>query len=231
MTRQSTARRTAVMDATVSVILQAGIRRTSIEQIAHVARISKGAVYLEFPTKEALLEAVVRREYRDYLDDALALVTADPDGGRLSNIYRHSIAALVNRPFMVALYTDDGQILAGLLKGAEHYRPRMLLGVDFLTELADAKLLRADLDPALVSHLLGTLSLGPLLTEPVLRDSSTPPIDVTFGLLADLVVPGLEPPTGGDPQRGADAFRRLVAGMHRVLESDYAVPGSPDQLA
>ncbi|MGW9827990.1 AcrR family transcriptional regulator [Brevibacterium pityocampae] len=227
MTRQIASRRTALMDATVSVILRSGIRRTSIEQIAHVARISKGAVYLEFPNKKALLEAVVRREYRDYLDDALALVTADPDGGRLSGIYRHSIAALVNRPFMMALYTDHGQILAGLLKGPDHYRPRMLLGADFLAELADAELVRADIDPAVVSHLLGTLSLGPLLAEPLLRGSGAPPIDATFRLLADLVVPGLEPSTGGDPQRGADAFRKLVEGMRRFLDPDPVVPGSP----
>lgn len=227
MTRQSIQRRNAVMDATVSVIVQSGIRRTSIEQIAHVARVSKGAVYLEFPSKEALLEAVVRREYRDFLDDALARVIADPDGGRLSGIYRHSIATLVNRPFMMALYTDDGKILASLLKGPDHYRPRVLLGTDFLATLADAGLLHADLDPAMVSHLLSMLSLGPLLAEPVLRDSSAPPIDETFGLLADLVVSGLEPPTGGDPRRGADAFRELVSGMHRFLDPDPAIPGSP----
>lgn len=208
------------MDATVSVIVQLGVRRASIEQIAHFAQISKGAVYLEFPSKKALLEAAVRREYRDFLDDALSRVAADPEGGRLSGIYRHCIAALMNRPFMMALYTDDGQMLASLLKGPDHYRPRVLLGADFLAELIDAKLLRADLDPALVSHLLSTLSLGPLLAEPVLRDNSAPPLDATFGLLADLVVSGLEPPNGGDPQRGADAFSKLVAGMRPLLCPD-----------
>lgn len=224
MTRQNTERRNAVMDATASVIVQSGARRASIEQIAHLSQISKGAVYLEFPSKKALLEAAVRREFSNYLDDALARVKADPDGGRLSGIYRHCIAALMDRPFMMALYTDEVQILTGILKGPEHYRPRVLLGADFLAALADAGLVRADLDPATVSHVLSMMSLGPLLAEPVLRNSSSPPLDATFGLLADLVISGLEPPAGGDPRRGADAFQALVKGMHRILEPDHAAP-------
>lgn len=120
-------------------------------------------------------------------------------------------------------------MLANLLKGPAHYRPRVLLGADFLAELIDAKLLRVDLDPALVSHLLSTLSLGPLLAEPVPRDDFAPPLEATFGLLADLVVSGLEPPNGGDPQRGADASGELVAGMRTFLCPDAGPP--PGQTA
>jgi AcrR family transcriptional regulator len=218
-------RRDKLLDAAIVLILGSGVRRASVDEIARTAGVSKGAVYLEFASRGALLDALVRREYRRYLADALTRVEADPEGGRLSGIYRHSIAALLDRPFLRAMYEDNGQIVAELLKGPERYRPRVLLGAQFLGELADAGLLREDVDPGVVSHLLSVLVVGPLLAEPVLRDAAAPSLEATFGLLADLVVSGLEPRERRDPAPGIRAFRTLVEGINQELADDSAAPG------
>ncbi len=220
------ARREELLDAAVAVLLRDGARRASVDEMARTAGVSKGAVYLEFASKQALLAAAVRREYRRYLADTLARVEADPEGGRLSGIYRHSIAALLGHPFMRALYTDDGQVVAGVLRGPEAYRPRVLLGEEFLRRMAAAGLLRPDVDPAVASHLLSVLAVGPLLAEPVLRDRAAPALETTFDLLAHLVVTGLEPAALGDPRLGAAAFRDLVLGMERLLEDPPPTSGS-----
>jgi hypothetical protein len=115
---------------------------------------------LEFPNKEAPVDASVRREFSLYLDETCSRIDADPEGGRLSGIYRHSIAALLNRPFMRAIYEDDGQVLSGLLGGAERYQPRVLLGAECLRTMADADLLRSDIDSATASHLLAFCRLA-----------------------------------------------------------------------
>ncbi|MGY4844077.1 TetR/AcrR family transcriptional regulator [Kocuria sp. MNB10] len=220
MSARDALRREKLLDAAVALVLRSGVRRTSIDDIARDAGISKGAVYLEFSSKAALLDAAVRREFSRYLAQTCARVEADPEGGRLSGIYRHSIAVLLERPFMRALYTDNGRILDGLMRGPERYRPRALLGTAFLQHLTDAGLLRAGIDPAVTSHLLSVLSVGPLLAEPVLREGTTPPLKATFELLADLVVTGLEPDNPAAPAAGAAAFRELADGLQRALADD-----------
>lgn len=220
MSARDTQRREKLLDTTVALMLRRGVRGTSIDEIAREAGISKGAVYLEFPSKAALVDAAVRRELSHYIAQTCSRVEADPEGGRLSGIYRHSIAVLLERPFMRALYADTGRILDGLLRGPERYRPRVLLGTAFLQELIDAGLLRPDVDPAVTSHLLSVLAVGPLLAEPVLGDETTPSLDATFELLADLVVTGLEPENPSEPAAGAAAFRELAGGLQRALADD-----------
>lgn len=220
MSARDAHRREKLLDATVALILRAGVRRTSIDEIARETGISKGAVYLEFSSKAALIDAAVRREFSHYIAQTCSRVEADPEGGRLSGIYRHSIAVLLERPFMRALYADNGRILDGLLRGPERYRPRILLGSAFLQKLIDAGLLRPGVDPAVTSHLLSVLSVGPLLAEPVLREKTTPSLEATFELLAELVVSGLEPDSPCDPAAGAAAFRELTEGLQRALADD-----------
>lgn len=220
MSARDAHRREKLLDATVALVLRSGVRRTSIDEIARDVGISKGAVYLEFSSKAALVDAAVRRELSDYIAQTCSRVEADPEGGRLSGIYRHSIAVLLERPFMRVLYADNGRILDGLLRGPERYRPRVLLGTAFLQELIDAGLLRTDVDPAVTSHLLSVLSVGPLLAEPLLRDETTPSVEATFELLAELVVTGLEPDGPCDPAAGAAAFRELTEGLIRALADD-----------
>ncbi|NOJ58941.1 TetR/AcrR family transcriptional regulator [Arthrobacter sp. 260] len=220
MSGQNADRRENLLDATVALILRGGVRRASVDGIAREAGVSKGAVYLEFPSKTDLVDAAVQREMGRYLDSTAARIAADPEGGRLSGIYRHSIAELLARPFMRAIYEDDGQILAGLIRGPERYRPRVLLGEDFLRTMADAGLVRTDLDPATMSHLLSVLSVGPLLAEPVLRDESAPGLEATFELLAGLVVAGLEPTFRADPAAGVAAFQKLADGAALTFDGE-----------
>ena len=53
-----TARRTTILVAAEALVRQYGHRKTSISDIAERARIAVGSVYLEFPSKNALLEAL-----------------------------------------------------------------------------------------------------------------------------------------------------------------------------
>src|SRR6185312_4032273 len=52
------ATRRAVLDAARSLFGRKGYARTSVDEIADAARVTKGAVYHHFPGKEALFRAV-----------------------------------------------------------------------------------------------------------------------------------------------------------------------------
>jgi AcrR family transcriptional regulator len=59
--RRAEARPDEVLDAALDLFIEQGFEATRVEDIARRAGLSKGAVYLYFPSKEALLEGLVRR--------------------------------------------------------------------------------------------------------------------------------------------------------------------------
>ena len=53
--------RDAILDAAEAVVVESGASHMTIEAVAERSGISKGGVMYNFPTKEALLEAMIRR--------------------------------------------------------------------------------------------------------------------------------------------------------------------------
>jgi AcrR family transcriptional regulator len=61
-----------LLDAALHLFVEQGYAHTSVAQIATAAGVSKGAVYLYFPSKQAILEGLVKRAVTPVADRALA---------------------------------------------------------------------------------------------------------------------------------------------------------------
>lgn len=59
--RRAEARPDEVLDAALAVFVEKGFAAARVEDVARRAGVSKGTVYLYFPSKEALIEGIVRR--------------------------------------------------------------------------------------------------------------------------------------------------------------------------
>lgn len=77
--RRADARPDEVLDAALDLFLAHGFAATRVEDIARRAGLSKGAVYLYFSGKEAILEALVRRSIVPLVENAVAMA-ADHHG-------------------------------------------------------------------------------------------------------------------------------------------------------
>jgi AcrR family transcriptional regulator len=69
-----------LLDAALALFVDKGYAHTSVAEIARRAGVSKGAVYLYFPSKQAILEGLVRRAVTPVAAQALAaaeLATGD----------------------------------------------------------------------------------------------------------------------------------------------------------
>lgn len=55
-------RRAQLLDAALRLLAERGFAATSVDAIAKAAGLAKGTVYLYFPTKEALLDALIERQ-------------------------------------------------------------------------------------------------------------------------------------------------------------------------
>jgi TetR/AcrR family transcriptional regulator len=65
-----------ILDAAQQVFEQYGARRANVEDVARTAGVSRSTLYRAYPNKEALLEAVLLRQFDDFLT-ALDRVAAD----------------------------------------------------------------------------------------------------------------------------------------------------------
>jgi AcrR family transcriptional regulator len=83
-----------IIDAALSVFRRHGFRRSSIEQAAEAAGLTRQALYHHFSSKEALFRAVVERLYEDALAAEVAAArTAEERGAELAEIVLEQISA------------------------------------------------------------------------------------------------------------------------------------------
>ncbi|MES2628962.1 MAG: TetR/AcrR family transcriptional regulator [Bacteroidota bacterium] len=61
--REKSARKNAIIEAAEEVFFSKGIEKASMDEVARVAELSKGTLYLYFKNKNALYRAILRRAY------------------------------------------------------------------------------------------------------------------------------------------------------------------------
>lgn len=81
---------TRILDALQTLLEAKDIRNISVSEIARTADMGKGSLYYYFPSKEAILEALVERDYAQPLETAknLAARTDIPPFTRMAMIFQ-----------------------------------------------------------------------------------------------------------------------------------------------
>ncbi|MEU0791226.1 TetR family transcriptional regulator [Amycolatopsis sp. NPDC005961] len=148
--------RVRVLDAAYEQFCRIGIQRSTMEDVAKRAGLSRITVYRRFATKDTLVEHVVRREYRRYFDRFLVEIKqAETVADRVVLGFVSSLRAIRGNPLIGGLMaaepgllassmiTDDGRTLAtvrefvaGQLRQEQHAgNVRAELDADVVAEL------------------------------------------------------------------------------------------------
>ena len=107
--------RTRILDAAMLVFRRHGFRRSSIEQAADAAGLTRQALYHHFKSKEALFRAVIERLYENALAAEIAAAhAAEKAGGSLADILvaqltgrlRQVIASFDGSPHIEELFSE-----------------------------------------------------------------------------------------------------------------------------
>ncbi|QWG24615.1 TetR/AcrR family transcriptional regulator [Bradyrhizobium sediminis] len=86
--------RDRILDAAMAVFRRHGFRRSSIEQAAEAAGLTRQALYHHFESKEALFRAVIERVHEDALAAEIAAANAaEKAGGSLADIIIAGVGA------------------------------------------------------------------------------------------------------------------------------------------
>lgn len=155
-----------IMDATLERILQVGIRRASLEDIARRVGMNRATIHRRFVGKDNLIEAVIERETRRMLAEVTAIATTAPgvdaqiEDTMLHVLLQTRIHTLVTQLLRVApeealsFYTVQGERLVGI-------------GIDYIVGMLDHAQ-QAGLidryDPRPVAELIARLSHSLMLT-------------------------------------------------------------------
>lgn len=156
-------RRRRVLDAAERLILERGFDATTVAAVAERVGIGKGAVYLEFASKDALVDELLRRSMRRL---AHRVRRAGPPPG-LGEGFRRVLVAMVSDPLMTAALLDDSGVLGSYVAQVtdDRYRTRHVALVAYVVALQEGGALRRDVDPgsvalALSAAMTGFLSVG-----------------------------------------------------------------------
>ncbi|WP_050426420.1 TetR/AcrR family transcriptional regulator [Bradyrhizobium tropiciagri] len=107
--------KTRILDATMLVFRRHGFRRSSIEQVAEAAGLTRQALYHHFESKEALFRAVIERIHESAIAaEETAVTDAEAAGGNLGDILAAGMTArmstmigsLDGSPHLEELYSE-----------------------------------------------------------------------------------------------------------------------------
>jgi len=148
----------AILDATLDVLMEEGIRAFSIEAVAARARVGKTTIYRRWPSKEHLIIAALARMSADLpfvdtgslRDDLVALIRALLSlitTSRLARLMFQLAATMSDTPELFTLY--QSQVIA----------PHLRLLAQRLERSIERRELRGDIDLAVSINLI----IGPVV--------------------------------------------------------------------
>lgn len=214
--QESARRADRILDAAGVLLLRLGYRKVTIEDVARQAEVGKGTVYLHWRSKEQLFQALLLRVSVEVTEELLALLLADPMEVLPHRFMRSSFLAAMRRPLMLALLTDDGELLGKLGQGP--LRRAKAQSSDHYCQMMIARgLLRGDVPHVL--YAMRSAVLGFYWIEKLDRETADVDAEAKADAIAHVVRHSFEPAGAPDPACVAAAAEELVTLIEDVLST------------
>ncbi|MFI0446649.1 TetR/AcrR family transcriptional regulator [Actinomadura sp. 6N118] len=190
--------RTRILDAAYELFCRMGIQRSTMEDVARRAGVSRITVYRRFTTKDALVEQVVRREFRRYFDQFLIdIQQAGTAADRVVLGFVSSLRAIRRNPLIGGLITTEPDLLVSSMindEGRTLTAVRQFVAGQLRHEQRAGNV-SSDLDTDHVAEMMVRISASFLAIPSHLIDLDD---DEQLAALAQrFLVPMLEPPPPG----------------------------------
>jgi AcrR family transcriptional regulator len=223
--------RAAILDVAADLLLHRGYDRTTLDDVARAAGVSRSTIYQRWGAREALFVAVLRhqraamhRHVHDEIDGTDGAVD-------LRRLFAAQVRAYQRHPLMTALLLNDREVLGRLLTplggGAERALPRDGT-LALLLRLQESGLVRADRTlPELVA-VLSAVFHGYFLTAPLITGAVRLPDGAAPDLLADVMQLAIAPPGPLDPTAAAALDAAIRHHVSAAVTDDTADDAEED---
>jgi AcrR family transcriptional regulator len=216
------ARERAILDVTADLLLRHGYNKLTMSDVADAVGLNRRLVYLLFPSKDALVEALLLRELHTYVNHWSHFLDRDPLGGTIASVFRSLLIVLKQLPLMTAMYTRDEQTFGKYLS-----RPGSFFAAwppdpgptqEVLQAMQAVGAVRQDINTSAVAFILDALAPSILAAlashKRGPRDDATRPDQPSFDALVEGVVElcerWLAPKEGANLEAGKALMRRRV---------------------
>jgi AcrR family transcriptional regulator len=217
------ARERAILDVTADLLLRHGYNKLTMSDVADAVGLNRRLVYLLFPSKDALVEALLLREMNTYVHLWSQYLDRDPLGGTIASVFRSLLVVLKQLPLMTAMYTRDEQTFGKYLSRPGSFfaswPPDPGPTQEVLQDMQAVGAVRRDIDMSVVAFILDALAPSILAAlashKRGPRGDSTRPDQPSFDALVEGVVElcerWLAPKAGANLEAGKALMRRRVA--------------------
>ncbi|GAB3982425.1 TetR/AcrR family transcriptional regulator [Actinoallomurus acanthiterrae] len=212
-----------ILDSARELVLDHGVRKVTVSEIAQAARVGKGTVYLYWPAKEDLILGLFARELLAFLDEIIGRLLADPAAVLPRRLAPLLIRTGLKLPLAHRLGSGDADLLRLLTQQAGD---RDLFARTSPSALCEAVmpifhrhgLIRRDrplAGQAYAMHAVLT-GFGTAMSDPATAPSG---VDHPDEVLADAVAVLVEPPIAPSDPAIAAAAEETVAVMRQTREA------------
>lgn len=206
-------RKQRILDAAANLFVHYGYDKTTVDDIAREAGVSKGAIYLHFKSKDELFEALFIQEMTAHAERWFELIEADPNGGTIAGMYKNTLYALSRSAFMSAMFKQDSRVLGSYLRKPDNFfrdKRNRSTRYEFVKMMQAVGAIRPELDPKVTAHIMNMLAYGLVSMDEVMEQADIPPTADIIEGIADLMDRALTPEGGGDSEAGKAIIRQIM---------------------
>jgi AcrR family transcriptional regulator len=217
---QPLSRRERLLESASALFVRWGFAKTSVEDIARAAGISKGAVYLEFPNKDALFKATLHRELARYAADYVRRFEGDAENWSFARMIQHSLAAVDANAFVKALFLRDQQLFGRFLRrDPELFGLAISLRAELFSQLQTARAIRADIPPQSLAYLISVTGYGLIAGSDLVPERHRLPLGDVLRAWGLLLERALAPEEATDREAASAALVSMVRKMEAALQN------------
>src|SRR5262252_6448828 len=215
-------RERSILDVTAQLLLRHGYNKVTMSDVADAVGLNRRLVYLLFPSKDALIKALLLRELNSYAEAWNRYLDRDPLGGTVASVYRGLLAALKQLPLMAAMYTRDEQTFGNYLSRPGNFftswPPDPGPTREYLQAMQEIGVVRQDINTKAMAFILDALTPSILAalsshTKAPLDDPKRPDqpsFDELVEAVAGLCECLLTPQAGPNLEAGKAMMRRKI---------------------
>jgi AcrR family transcriptional regulator len=184
-----------ILDVAAALLVRWGYRKTTIDDVAREAGVSKGTIYLHWTDKNELFRAALMHAQQQAAADLRQRIAADPQGGLPHRLWTHGMMAALSNPLMAAIMKGRTDIFQGLRGAFDAETLQQMMGdyAEYVVQMQRAGLIRADLPVSVITFLTGALKIGIINTPDLFGPEGTPSPERLAEAVSDLIRRWLEP--------------------------------------
>jgi len=221
-----------ILDAAAELMLRWGYNKTTIDDIARLAGVAKGTIYLHWKTREDLFLALMRREYVRLVEDIQQRIASDPEGGTLHGITKHSMLATMKSPLMKAVLLRDTDLLGEWMRkefASVSYSEQIAQSLALVERFRSLGVVRDDIDVRKLVYMLDAITTGFLVIEQYMPDDFKYSDEEVVEMTAEAVKRTFAPSPASAPEPDEQTKQEIANALISSFDTILALRSRIDQ--